>query len=182
MRLFIGIPLAASVTEQLAHLCARCEQPGDGLRWSSPASWHITLQFLGTTTELQYACLVERLEKLIAAPVPIRIEGLDFFDRAGVFFVGVPLSPQLTSLQQSVTIATSHCGFVPEDRPYHPHITLARQKGRSGGLRNLRSRLRALPDPHFSSFIAREFLFYESFPGPSGSRYEVRARFPLTRT
>jgi 2'-5' RNA ligase len=180
MRLFIGIPLAAAVTEQLARLRARFERPEDGLRWSSPESWHITLQFLGATTELQYACLVERLESLIDVAVPIRIEGLGFFDRAGVFFVGVPVSPQLTSLQQSVTHATSQCGLVPEDRPYHPHITLARQKGQSGGIRSLKSRVDAMADQRFSAFSAHELLLYESFLGPSGSRYEIRVRFPLT--
>ncbi len=179
MRLFIGIPLATAVTEQLARLRARCEHPGDGLRWSSPESWHITLQFLGATTELQYGCLVERLGSVIAPPVPIRIEGLGFFDRAGVFFVGVPVSPALTTLQQNVIIATSHCGFVPEDRAYHPHVTLARQKGQSGGIRNLKSRIAALSGQPFPAFSAREFLLYESFLGPSGSRYEIRARFPL---
>jgi 2'-5' RNA ligase len=181
MRLFIGIPLAAAVTRQLTGLRSRLERPGDGLRWSNPDSWHITLQFLGTTTDAQFACVVEGLHRVVAAPVSIRLEGLGRFDRAGILFVGVETAPGLASLQQRVVRSTTPCGFKLEDRPYHPHITLARTKGRSNGIRNLKPQIEALASTaaRFSAFTASEFLLYESLLGPSGSRYEVRARFPL---
>ena len=102
----------------------------DGLRWSMPESWHITLQFLGSTGETQYECVVARLRALHAAPVPIELDELGFFDRAGIFFAGVAFTPELLARQQQVRAATIPCGFTPEERPYHPHITLARSKGR----------------------------------------------------
>lgn len=182
MRLFIGIPLAPAVTERLAGVRNRLERVGDNLRWSSPESWHITLQFLGATSETQYACVVEHLQQISARSLKIGLGSLGFFDRAGVFFADVQVSPQLASLQRFVTHTTSLCGFVPEDRPYHPHITLARGKGQSGGgIRDLKRRLESeIKDGiQFPSFTAAEFLIYESFLSSSGSRYEVRARFPL---
>ena len=182
MRLFIGVPVAPAVAEQLAELRVRLERPGDGLRWSSPESWHITLQFLGSTTDLQYACVLQRLENIAAPGFPLQLEGLGFFDRAGVFFVDVLVTEPLNRLQQIVTRATSHCGFVPEDRPYHPHITLARRKGQSrDGLRELKRRFESTRKsiPRLPAFSACEFLLYESFTSPAGSRYEVRERFPL---
>jgi 2'-5' RNA ligase len=109
--------------------------------------------------------------------VPVQLEGLGFFERSGVFFAGVHLSPELIALQRSVVAATSECGFKPEDRPYHPHITLARNRGREEGVRNLKPRVSSAPQ--FAGFTAREFLLYESFPNAQGSRYEVRARFAL---
>jgi hypothetical protein len=69
MRLFIAIPLAPAVTRQLASLRSQLERPGDGLRWSSPESWHVTLQFLGAADESQYRCLMNCLSDLLA-PVP----------------------------------------------------------------------------------------------------------------
>ena len=182
MRLFIGIPLAAAVTEQLAGLRARLERPGDGLRWSSPDGWHITLQFLGSTSDPQYGCVVEQLKKLSSTGVPVRLMDPGFFDRAGVFFVDVLVTEKLAHLQQMVTRATSLCGFVPEDRPYHPHITLARKKGKVGkGIHDLRRTLESAGslNQSFPVFTAREFLLYESFPGPEGSHYQVRSRFAL---
>ena len=130
MRLFAGIPLAAEVIEELSAISLRLQTSGDGLRWSAPESWHITLQFLGNTGQPQYECIVARLRELRSPPVPIQLEDLGFFDRAGVFFAGVALTSELRLLQERVTAATGLCGFIPETRPYHPHITLARTKSK----------------------------------------------------
>ncbi len=177
MRLFLAIPISPAVRDQLAAIRARLERPNDNLRWSAPESWHITLQFLGSTTPAQYDCILPRLRAVSAAPVPVRLEGLGFFDRSGVFFAGVHLTPELIALQQQVVAATTPCGFALETRPYHPHITLARNRGQSSGIRALEPRAGAAPA--FAPFTAAEFLLYESFLNPSGSRYEVRARFAM---
>ena len=180
MRLFIGIPLADSAARELSAVSARLHEKDDGLRWSAPESWHVTLQFLGNSRQEQYSCVAERLRELRSPPVSVQLESLGFFDRAGVFFAGVRLTPELTELQQQVLAATAPCGFPAEDRPYHPHITLARSKGKEGrhGIQRLKNRLG--PQPTFPSSDAREFLLYESFTRPSGSLYEVRERFPFT--
>jgi 2'-5' RNA ligase len=178
MRLFIGIPLAAGVVEELAALTERLKSPTDGLRWSAPAGWHITLQFLGKTSAEQYACLVPVLGQIRFSPFAIQLEPPGFFDRAGVFFAGVGLSLPLIRLQELVVAATTSCGFIPEDRPYHPHITLARTKAGRPALAALKPRIGDVSQ--FSGFTAREFLLYESFPGPDGSRYEVRGQFCLS--
>jgi 2'-5' RNA ligase len=179
MRLFVGIPLSAVVVDELAHLTTRLRRADDGLRWSTPESWHITLQFLGSSTRDQYECTLARLHEIHLTPLPIRLDTPGFFERAGVFFAGVHPSTALTALERHVVAATTLCGFTPEMRPYHPHITLARSKGKDGArsLRDLKSKLQAAPQ--FSPFIASEFLLYESRPTPAGSIYEVRERFTL---
>jgi RNA 2',3'-cyclic 3'-phosphodiesterase len=179
MRLFVGIPLAEAVVEELSKVSLRFRAKDDGLRWSARESWHITLQFLGNTGQEQYECVVARLRELRFQSVPVRLEGLGFFDRAGIFFAGVGVSPELTALQQRVTVATSHCGFVPEDRPYHPHITLARSKGKDGkhSLRKLEARIHG--QPNLGRFTAQEFVLYESVTRPGGSEYSICERFPL---
>src|SRR3984957_11099591 len=177
MRLFVGIPLAPGVIEELSAISLRLQSSEDGLRWSAAESWHITLQFLGNTP--QYDCIVGRLRELRSPSVSIQLEGLGFFESAGVFFAGVSLTPELKALQQSVTAATSLCGFIPETRPYHPHITLARGKRKGArGLRELKSKSHR--EPNFSNFVAHEFVLYESVLGRGGSRDEMRERFGLT--
>jgi 2'-5' RNA ligase len=181
MRLFIGIALAPEVTDALSSVRERFEPGSADLRWSQPESWHVTLQFLGSTTEAQFACVREELAAVKAVRVPVRIAGLGFFERAGVFWAGVELTRELLALQQWVTAATRQCGFVPEERAYNPHITLARSKGRKGGkaLGPLKKAVERSKVGLEAQFIADEFLLYESFPGPEGSRYEVKARFGL---
>lgn len=175
MRLFIGIPMTEAVIHELASVRTQLERPADGLRWSAAESWHITLQFLGNTAPEQYDCAVAHLHTLVSPLVPIKLDRLGFFDHAGVFFASVLLSQELIALQQQVVAATAKCGFIPETRPYHPHITLARNRGQSNGIRRLKTTI--LPEPRFPAFAAREFLLYESFPNSTGSRYEVRERF-----
>lgn len=178
MRLFIGIPLAPKVKNELAAICARLKSNADALRWSAAGSWHITLQFLGNTPQDRYACVIAGLRQLHAAPLPVALEGLGCFDRAGVFFAGVQVSRELSLLQRQVTTAMAKCGFAPEERPYHPHITLARAgRGDRRALLNLKAKLRS--EPRFSSFVAGEFCLYESFLGAGGSKYVVRESFPL---
>jgi RNA 2',3'-cyclic 3'-phosphodiesterase len=179
MRLFIGIPLAIPAIQELERISLRYRANEDGLRWSTSETWHITLQFLGNTTQTQYECVVARLRKLHSAPVPIQLEKMGFFDRAGIFFAGVALTSELLALQQCVTTASGPCGFVPEDHPFRPHITLARSKGRrkTQGLEKLKAKIRHLPK--FSRFVAEEFLLYESFTRPTGSQYQIRERFRL---
>jgi RNA 2',3'-cyclic 3'-phosphodiesterase len=181
LRLFIGIPLAAATASDLAAAVHRLHSKAapEILRWSAPESWHITLQFLGSTTLQRYECVTAHLREQRHPSVQIRLGALDTFDRAGVLFVDVPVTPELLALQQAVAAATAPCGFTLEMRPYHPHITLARRKGKGGGreLRNLE--LQIDPPPRFSSFTAESFVLYESIPAPEGSRYEIRETFTL---
>lgn len=179
MRLFIGIPLGSEAIDALEKFSQGLRSAGDGLRWSSPDSWHITLQFLGETSNEKCACVVDRLRKVRSPAVLVHLEGTGFFERAGVFFAGVSVSAEMAQLQNQVLAATAHCGLIAEDRPFHPHVTLARAKGdnRTKALRRLRQRIEA--NAAFPAFEATKFVLYEAFLGGAGSRYEVRARFRL---
>jgi len=219
MRLFIGIPLAPGTAGELAALVSRLRARGSGLRWTrlrwtGPESWHITLQFLGNATQEQLRCLTAHLAGVHCGPVPVELGELGSFDRAGIFFAHVAVTPGLAALQQRVVAATARCGFVAEARPFQPHITLARTTGnepphraeiarwgprqgprgrgdKTAGAEGPRDRANQNLQPRlcdlianagacrFSRFTAEEFLLYESHLSPQGSRYEVRARFPL---
>jgi 2'-5' RNA ligase len=179
MRLFVGIPLADAVARELGDAISRLREgensmPGSRLRWTAPDSWHITLQFLGNAAEEQLECLNSRLGEVRAAAFPVQLGELDCFDRAGVFFADIMVTPQLAALERSVVAATSQCGFAAETRPFHPHITLARAKGhgRSAELRALENKIRS--QPAFTCFTATEFVLYESHLGDGGARYEAR--------
>lgn len=181
VRLFVGIGLPPACVDELSRVSVRLRRPEDGLRWSSPASWHITLEFLGIVNEEQSECLIESLRTLRAAPFPVAMGGFGFFERVGIFFAAVELTPALLLLRSAVTAATSLCGYAPDTRAYHPHVTLARSRGKAG-VKGLRS-LQLAPDVQnkraAAAFVADEVLLYESVPQAGGPRYEVRERFKL---
>ena len=180
MRLFVGIPLAAETGAALAAVEARLRAKAPRLRWSKPELWHITLQFLGQASAEQYEAVKARLGEVHATPVPVQLGELSCFERTGVLHLGIELTPQLVALQQSVTRATRLCGFVPEARAYQPHITLARSRSSEDRRRIAELAKGVTRSPRLPRFVAHEFVLYESFPGPAGSRYEVRARFVLS--
>ena len=197
MRLFVGIPLADAVVGELGALVSRLRTGVSGLRWSAPESWHITLQFLGNAAPEKMDCLAARLGEVRSGPIAIEVGKLGCFDRAGVFFAEVAVSPELAALQQRVVAATGLCGFAAEARPFYPHITLARKAGTGksedratrgqgsknspGGTEGLRDLMARAGASRFSRFTANEFLLYESHPGAGGSRYEVRKRVALEK-
>ena len=182
MRLFVAIPMPEETMRELGESVARMRKRAgaEELRWSPPESWHVTLQFLGNVAAEQYACLLERLRGVRASPVKIAPQKIGAFGHAGILHVEVKPTPELLELEKRVTTATSQCGFTREDRPYRPHITLARRRGRGGrnGIASLAAKGGELKP--FTGFIADEFALYESFLG-GAARYEIRRRFPLAR-
>jgi 2'-5' RNA ligase len=181
MRLFTGIALDEKTMQSLRSYVSSFHQEFSALRWSSPQQWHVTLQFLGETREDRYPGIVEQLREVRAGAAQIHMGEPGFFDRAGVFHIEIEKTETLLALHRQTEQALVHCGFKPEARPYSPHITLARNKGRvpSSDFKRLRRAVEKHAPMRFPSFLAREFLLYQSFTDPSGSRYEVRERFPL---
>jgi 2'-5' RNA ligase len=66
----------------------------------------------------------------------------------------------------------ARCGFPPEDRPYHPHITLARFHG---PLR-LSKAHQALPPALQRDFTADTVNLYRSNLSPTGAHYQILAQ------
>lgn len=179
MRLFVGIPLPAAVEAELSTACRRLRSENNSLRWPAPESWHITLQFLGNATVEQFECLAQRLAEVRSPPVAVRLGGLGVFDRSGVLLAEVEPTAGLVALAQRVTAETAACGFAAEQRPYRPHITLARAKGEAGRCELQALKARIHQQPALPNFVAEEFLVYESHLGPGGSKYEARQRVRL---
>lgn len=132
MRLFVGLGVDDVVRAALERVVGTLQRPEDGLRWQAPASWHVTLKFLGQADEARYGCVVDALHEVRARPVRLRLDGLGSFARAGVLLAEVGASRELVELQSAVEQAVMACGFAVEERSYHPHVTLARRKTAAG--------------------------------------------------
>lgn len=177
----MGIRLTDEAQQAIAMSTRELREAFLRLRWSLPEQWHVTLQFLGETDEEGCSCVSKHLGKIRARAADIQLAEPGFFERAGVFHITVDLTTSLTALHDEIEQALLPCGFEPEARAFSPHITLARRKGRgpSPDFARLQKAVRWVPSASLPSFQAREFLLYQSFTHPAGSRYEVRERFPL---
>jgi len=176
MRLFIGIGLPLAIAEALANSAASLVPKSNAarIRWTPPSNMHITLSFLGQVHEARRDAIEQALAAIHAARLSLTLDGFGTFDRVGVLYADVKKSPALLALAEQVMAAMQAIGFAREDRPYSPHITLART----------RDRLRLAPspkvDPAFhQSFHATEFRLYQSLTLPGGAQYQVLRSFPL---
>lgn len=179
MRLFVGLAVDEAVKETLERLTLRLRAKDDGLRWSTPDQWHVTLVFLGEVDDEKRARLVRELAGVRQPELRLRIVQSGVFERSGILHAEVEVSPELLRLYEAVAAAVRRVGLPVEARPYRAHITLARAKNRDG--RKTIGRLRRATEQQRLSagWKAKEFLLYESQLSPGGSRYVVRERFAL---
>ena len=182
MRLFAALPLAPVAMERLASLRLRLSVPDDGLRWSSPEQWHITLQFYGEVFLPTAACLRDRLADAALPVAQVHLDSLGLFPSKGILYVSVAVSTSLQELHAKVLRAGETCGVRPEPRPFRPHITLARSKGRAG-----EGTLRRFGSPDALRFgtslqwTAQECLLLQSTLRPQGAEYAVQERIGLAQ-
>ena len=179
MRLFVGLAVDEAVKERLERLTLRLRAQDDGLRWSTPDQWHVTLVFLGQVDDEARERLARELAGVRQAPLTLRMERLGVFERSGILHAEVEVSAELLRLYESMAAAVKRVGLDVEDRPYRAHITLARAKNREGRKAIERLRRAAEQQRLSARWAAKEFLLYESQLSPGGSRYVVRGRFAL---
>lgn len=135
MRLFVAVFPPPEVREE-ASRTARRLLPDDRIRWSRPENVHLTLKFLGDVDEESLDGLCTILEDACAAHAPFeaRLAGLGAFPsarRARILWAGIGTgSKRLRSLAANIDAALSYSGFERETRPYEPHLTLGRVRGR----------------------------------------------------
>lgn len=163
MRLFIGISVSEQARRRI-HRAFRDIEPLLGR--AKPAPWegyHLTLQFLGEVSEADGEALAGRLRdgRFEAPPFPLMFTGLGRFQKTGgdVLWLGVDQPPPLTGLQGEVARLTAAAGFVPEARPFSPHLTLARGVRYKDGFEAV-SRLWSLPP--LTETVSRVTLFHST--------------------
>jgi 2'-5' RNA ligase len=177
MCLFVAIDLPEIVKDQLDTLQAHIPT----VRWVRRQQIHLTLFFLGETERIQE--IKDALSSIEVPPFALTLAGVGRFPRRPkqpprVLWVGIDSEPALAHLHQKVTAVLAELGFEPEDRPFSPHITLARLQTRE-------------PLPEVDAFINRhrafrvsdipvhEFVLFSSVLSPQGARYAREAIFAL---
>ncbi len=133
IRSFIAIELPRNVKNGLAQLrneLERAEHPF--IKWVNPESIHLTLKFLGNVPLKQVAEITKAIETASKgiSPFHLEISGLGGFPnlkQPRVLWVGIKGEiDKLLSLQQNIDLALAPLGFAKEERPFVPHLTLAR--------------------------------------------------------
>ena len=188
MRLFIGLWPSAAVAEGVAAAQRELARlaPRGLLRLTPLEQVHLTLRFLGNVEEARVADLSAALAGAVAGCGPFALDsgGLGAFpslERARVVWVGLGGELEaLSALQKAASAACDRFAGKPEDKPFHPHLTLARV--REAGPRERRQlgdaieRCAVLPS---SSWTIETVRLMASELHPDGARYRVMTEIPL---
>ena len=133
IRSFIAIELPEEVKGELARL--RGEMKGaehSFVKWVAPEGIHLTLKFLGNIPPKTVDEITEAIKEASQAASSFRLDilGLGAFPnlrQPRVLWVGIGGEiDRLSSLQQDIDSLLVPLGFAREERPFAPHLTLAR--------------------------------------------------------
>jgi len=94
---------------------------------------HLTLHYLGEVSDRSRDLVRRALEEIKANRFVLAIGRLGLFSTDGqpkVLWSAVEKDPALNAIHRSIgDVLTRAIGFQPEQRPYFPHVTLARFNG-----------------------------------------------------
>jgi RNA 2',3'-cyclic 3'-phosphodiesterase len=174
-RLFVAIRPPEPVREALLDLMEGVPE----LRWQSDDQLHLTVRFIGEVERPVAEDVAAALQGIRFERFSLSLNGVGKFEkhRHGALWASVSPKDQLKALNAKVERACQSAGLEPDRRAYHPHITLARWKGRAQGLDRFLDQNAALSsDP----WEVGEFILYESHLGREGAHYEAVMACPLS--
>lgn len=162
--------------------------PGtDGLRWTEPAGWHLTLAFLGEVDAALLPALDVRLSRVCRRhePYGLRLAGGGRFGNQVLWTGAHGDTAGMTRLAQSVRAASRKAGAPSaEELGFRPHLTLARaRRTAETRLRPLAEALAPYEGPPWTADAVSLMRSHPPTPGVPGAqpRYETLLTWPLGR-
>jgi len=192
-RLFVGARVSMATIGELGGtaemLERRAQQAGLRVRWVAPASYHVTLKFIGWTRRDAIAAIGDAIARAIATdkipPFAFRTARLGAFpsaDKASVVWAGVSdksgaAPAELGALARAIDRELEAVGVPREKRAFHGHVTLGRLRDPI----DVSQVLLPFAEQVFSETRLTELVLFESLTKSTGSEYSVVRREPLFR-
>ncbi len=173
-RLFVAIRPPAHIRERLLGVMGGVQ----GARWQDDGQLHLTLRFIGEVDRHRAEDIGAALGSVRHSRFEIALSGVGSFGKRGkgALWAGVTPHDELKPLHRKVDQACLRVGIEPDNRAYHPHITLARLGRTAGPVEPFIERWAGLSS---ESFEVSSICLYESRLGSEGASYTAVARYPL---
>lgn len=130
--IFVAVPLPDEIKSVLSEWSQTLRQQWPFRKWVHPSDYHITLQFLGACPPGKVEMVKQHLSQALLPlpPFTLGLKGLNMFGqrrKPRILWADVTGDKHtLAHLQQHVASTLERIGFPREQRPYRPHITLAK--------------------------------------------------------
>jgi 2'-5' RNA ligase len=185
IRCFVAVELPDGLKREISSRTEGLRKCGADAKWIRAENLHLTLKFLGNTSEDKLPDIKEALLKAVQGhkSFEMRLKGAGVFPdrkRPRVVWVGLEDSDELVSIQRDVEEAMAGVGFEPEGRAYSPHLTIGRLK--SPRRRDILLReLDSLVGVEFGWVDVEQISLMQSTLKPSGAEYSRLLAAPLGR-
>lgn len=168
-RLFLALWPSSPLSRRLHRLARNYLRSGG--RGVAPENIHLTLAFLGPVDAAFRECAEQAASAARAKPFTLMLEQAGCWPESGILWVGPRKIPvPLRQLVQVLNAGLVSCGYVPAERPFVPHVTLARK------VRCFKGR----PSIEPLKWDVREFCLVQSHTRAEGVCYEILRSWPLT--
>jgi 2'-5' RNA ligase len=177
VRSFISIDLEdQQILSRISSILSSLQSLGGDLKPVERENIHLTLKFLGTVPTPRLSEVKSSLQQLIFPLFTAEIKGAGAFpnlNHMNVIWVGVEEGwSQVEQIYEQVEKLLSVLGFRRENRPFSPHITIARV--RSGRKRDeIANFLRHLGDESFGTITVDKVRLKQSILSSSGPKYST---------
>ena len=173
IRSFLAIELPRTILKKIEEVQGDLRLSRADVRWVNPEKIHLTLKFFGNIDESRIDPIVKSIEGPVQniSPFTLSVRGMGafpHFKNPRVIWVGlVDGKGVLVSFQKEVEKELGKIGFEPEDRAFHPHLTLGRVKS-NRGRDELVGRMEKFREEEFGDFQVERVVLFKSDLRPSG--------------
>lgn len=175
-RLFVAIDLPEHRRAALEAL----QTDALSARWTPPEHYHLTLRFIGDVSGQQDEAVERALAPVASPPFEVQSPGLGVFPsrrKPRVLFADIDRAAPLMTLHHRIDAALLSAGVDRADKPFHPHVTIARLKRARPQF--VRRYLKEHQDFQFAPFPVTEFVLYQSELTSDGAIHTPRATYAL---
>jgi 2'-5' RNA ligase len=183
VRCFVALEIPGTLREHIGSMTGALRASGADARWVPAENLHLTLKFLGNVREEGLSDIRQQVAAAAAlhGGFGVRFEGMGVFPgrrRPRVVWIGVSEPLGIVRLQRDIQDNLALLGYLPEKRPYTPHLTLGRVRSQRG-IDSMLWEIDALRDTGFGEFRANSVSLMKSELRPSGAEHACLHEIPL---
>lgn len=129
MRLFIGINFEERVLKELTKISERFMEKTIKGNFTRKENFHLTLVFLGEVDSAKVGKIEECIKNIDILPFTIELGEIGRFSRKNgdIYWISIKKSNELNKIYEKLAKNLKEIGFVLEDKPYIPHLTIGRK-------------------------------------------------------
>ncbi len=183
VRTFLSIPVPTEVRSKKNMLYSTLEESPSSIKWVKNEQLHLTLKYLGYTTEPLLDEIRAKISQIASAidPFKLIIDKTGCFpnkERPRVLWLGIEGNKaSLNELLFRIDKEMNKIGFPLQESEFIPHITIARIKYPQKHTPDITIFLKSLYDP--IDFTVDRVQFLSSELLPSGTFYTLLGSYPL---